>query len=166
MAKEKVITYSENDRAIVNALNGSEGMTFAELKEATGLNLVAGHISSALRKHLIKKVGTVEVSRPTTRTVSTYIFKDADIKENEKGKPYNYTDSEREVLNAAGNMEGEFTLAQLAEAMGLEKLSSGRINSLVKKGNIVKGNGAEVEAFAKSEVGVYAIDTIPTDFNN
>lgn len=164
MAKEKVITYSETDRAIVSALNGSEGMTFAELKDATGMNLVAGHISSALRKHLIKKVGSVEIQRPVTRTVSTYCYSDSDIKENEKGKAYNYTDGEREVLDAASKMDGEFTLAQLASAMGLEKLSSGRINSLVKKGNITKGNGAEVESFSKSEVGVYAIDSIPSDF--
>lgn len=164
MTKEKVITYSETDRAIVGALNGSEGMTFAELKDATGMNLVAGHISSALRKNLIKKVGTVEVQRPVSRTVSTYRYVDSDVKENEKGKAYNYTDSEREVLNAAAKMDGEFTLAQLASAMGLEKLSSGRINSLVKKGNIAKGDGAEVESFTKSEVGVYAIDTIPSDF--
>lgn len=164
MAKEKVITYSETDRAIVSALNGSEGMTFAELKDATGLALVAGHISSALRKHLIKKVGSVEIQRPVTRTVSTYCYSDSDIKENEKGKAYNYTDGEREVLDAASRMNGEFTLAQLASAMGLEKLSSGRINSLVKKGNITKGNGAEVESFSKSEVGVYAIDSIPSDF--
>jgi serine protease inhibitor len=164
MAKEKVITYSETDRAIVSALNGSEGMTFAALKDATGMNLVAGHISSALRKHLIKKVGSVEIQRPVTRTVSTYCYADSDIKENEKGKAYNYTDGEREVLDAASKMDGEFTLAQLASAMGLEKLSSGRINSLVKKGNITKGNGAEVESFSKSEVGVYAIDSIPSDF--
>lgn len=164
MAKEKVITYSETDRAIVSALNGSEGMTFAALKDATGMNLVAGHISSALRKHLIKKVGSVEIQRPVTRTVSTYCYSDSDIKENEKGKAYNYTDGEREVLDAASKMDGEFTLTQLASAMGLEKLSSGRINSLVKKGNITKGNGAEVESFSKSEVGVYAIDSIPSDF--
>lgn len=164
MTKEKVITYSETDRAIVGALNGSEGMTFAALKDVTGMNLVAGHISSALRKHLIKKVGSVEIQRPVTRTVSTYCYSDSDIKENEKGKAYNYTDGEREVLDAASKVDGEFTLAQLASAMGLEKLSSGRINSLVKKGNITKGNGAEVESFSKSEVGVYAIDSIPSDF--
>lgn len=164
MTKEKVITYSETDRAIVGALNGSEGMTFAALKDVTGMNLVAGHISSALRKHLIKKVGSVEIQRPVTRTVSTYCYVDSDIKENEKGKAYNYTDGEREVLDAASKVDGEFTLAQLASAMGLEKLSSGRINSLVKKGNITKGNGAEVESFSKSEVGVYAIDSIPSDF--
>lgn len=164
MTKEKVITYSETDRAIVGALNGSEGMTFAALKDVTGMKLVAGHISSALRKHLIKKVGSAEIQRPVTRTVSTYCYSDSDIKENEKGKAYNYTDGEREVLDAASKVDGEFTLAQLASVMGLEKLSSGRINSLVKKGNITKGNGAEVESFSKSEVGVYAIDSIPSDF--
>lgn len=164
MAKEKVITYSETDRAIVSALNGSEGMTFAEIKDASGMNLVAGHLSSALRKHLIKRVGSVEVKRPVPRPVSTYCYADSDIKENKKGKAYNYTDGEREVLDAASKMDGEFTLAQLASAMGLEKLSSGRINSLVKKGNITKGNGTEVESFSKGEVGVYVIDSIPSDF--
>ena len=37
MTKEKQTNYTENDRAIVNALKGAEGpMTLAQINEATG----------------------------------------------------------------------------------------------------------------------------------
>lgn len=164
MSKEKVINYTENDHALVNALRDSEGMTLAELREATGLDLKAGHITSAMKKGLIVKVGEREVIRPTTREVSTYIYVDSDVRNNEKGKAYNYTEGELKVLGAASGIDSPFTLAELAVAMGLEKLSSGSINGLVKKGNIAKGDPREIEASAKSTVGVYGIGNIPTDF--
>ena len=51
MSKQpKPVTYNDNDRAIVNALRDSEGMTLAELNEATGLHLVSGNLVSAMKK--------------------------------------------------------------------------------------------------------------------
>lgn len=155
MSKEaKPVVYNDNDRAIVSALKGTEGLTLAEINEATGLHLVSGNIVSAMKKGLIGPVGEKEIARPTKRTVSTYIFQDADARMN-GDKPFNYTENEKNVLAAAASIEGEFTLSDLAAAMGLEKLSSGSINGLVKKGNIAKGEGREVEGTSKSTVKIY-----------
>ena len=160
----KPVTYNDNDRAIVNALRDSEGMTIAEINEATGLNLVSGNIVSAMKKGLIAKIGEREIMRPTTRKVSTYIYVDSDVRTGANGKAYNYTEGELKVLAAAAGIDSPFTLAELASAMGLEKLSSGSINGLVKKGNITKGDEREIEALAKSTVGVYGfVKDIPAD---
>lgn len=160
----KPVVYNDNDRAIVNALRDSEGMTIAEINEATGLSLVSGNIVSAMKKGLIAKIGEKEIVRPTTRKVSTYIYVDSDVRMGANGKAYNYTEGELKVLGAASQIDSPFTLAELASAMGLEKLSSGSINGLVKKGNITKGDEREVEASAKSTVGVYGfLKDIPAD---
>ena len=160
----KPVTYNDNDRAIVNALRDSEGMTLAELNEATGLHLVSGNLVSAMKKGLIAKIGERDITRPTTRKVSTYIYVDSDVRIGANGKAYNYTEGEVKVLEAASHIDSPFTLAELADAMGLEKLSSGSINGLVKKGNIQKGDEREVEAFAKSTVGIYGfVKDIPAD---
>lgn len=154
MAKERKITYSENDRAIVNALRDSEGMTLVELREATGLDLKPAHITHALTSGLIEKIGEKETFKEGVRSVNTYAYVDSEIRMN-GDKPFNYTDNEKGVLAAAAGIEGDFTLADLAAAMGIEKLSSGSINGLVKKGNIAKAGQREVPSLSKSKVGVY-----------
>lgn len=155
MAKETKIVYTDNDRAIVSALKGTEGLTLAELSEATGLELKPGHVVSAMKKGLIASIGEREVIRPSVRKVYTYNYVDGDIHSGENGKAYNYTDNEKAVLAASAGIDSPFTLADLAKAMGLEKLSSGSINGLVKKGNISKGDMVEVPAESKSTVKVY-----------
>jgi hypothetical protein len=165
MSKEiKKITYTENDRAIVDALRNSEGMTLAELREATGIDLKPGHVVSAIKKGLIASIGEREVLRPATREVSTYVYVNSDVATNAKGVACNYSENETAVLNAAKGIEGAFTLAELADAMGLEKLSSGSINGLVKKGNIAKGDMREIETTSKSKVKVYGfVAEIPAE---
>lgn len=163
MAKQTKIVYTDNDRAIVNALKGTDGLTLAELN-ATGLELKSGHIVSAMKKGLIEAIGEREVIRPTTRKVSTYNYVDSDVHMGENGKAFNYTDNEKNVLGFASQIDSPFTLARLAEAMGVEKLSSGSINGLVKKGNITKGDMVEVPAESKSTVKVYGfVNDIPAD---
>lgn len=154
MSKQKEIVYTENDRAIVSALKGGD-MTLAQLREATGLDLKPGHITSAMKKGLICSSGEVEVQRPTSREVSTYNFVSAEAFSN-GDKPFNYTDGEKEILAAAAGIDSPFTLADLAKAMGREKVYSGSINGLVKKGNISKGEPVEVPAISKSTVKVYS----------
>lgn len=165
MPKTNKIVYTDNDRAIVNALKNTEnGMTLAEINEATGLEIKSGHIVSAMKKGLIASIGEREVTRPSTRKVSTYNFVTADAQNRENGKAYDYTDGEKNVLSVAGGIDSPFTLADLAKAMGVEKLSSGSINSLVRKGNISKGDQVEVPAVAKSTVKVYGfVADIPVD---
>lgn len=160
----KPVTYNDNDRAIVNALKGTEGLTLAEINEATGLKLVSGNIVSAMKKGLIASEGEKEVERPVIRQVSTYSYVNSEILVGANGKPYNYTDGERTILAAASGIEGDFTLADLAKAMNVEKLSSGSINGLVKKGNIAKAGTRDVESTAKSTVKVYVFKMdIPAD---
>ncbi len=158
MAKEKKIVYTANDIAVVKALENQPNQTLAQLNESTGLKLVAGHIVSAMRKGLIAPSGQTEVSKPAFRKVNTYSFVTADPIARPDGKGnYNYTDSEAEVLKAAASMNGRFTLEELAGAMKLEKLSSGRINGLVKKGNIAKGDQVELASIKVSTVNTYAL---------
>lgn len=158
MAKEKKIVYTANDIAIVKALEAQPNQTLAQLNESTGLKLVAGHIVGAMRKGLIAPSGQVEVNKPATRKVNTYTFVTADPIANPNGKGnYNYTDGEAEVLKAAATFDGRFTLEELASTMNLEKLSSGRINGLVKKGNIAKGDQVELASIKVSTVNTYAL---------
>ena len=158
--KAKPITYNDNDRAIVNALKGAEnGLTLTEINETSplGLRLVSGNIVSAMKKGLIAATGEKEVERPTTRSVSTYKFVTDEVLNSATGKPFNYTDNEKSVLGAAKGIEAEdFTLAELAAAMNIEKLSSGSINGLVKKGNIAKAGSREVAGVTKTTVKVYS----------
>lgn len=160
----KPTSYTVNDRAIVDALrNAPEGLTLAGLCEATGLELKPGHVVSAMRKGLIASISEVTVERPGTREVSTYNFATADVLSN-GDKPFNYTDGEKEVLKVAATINSPFTLADLATAMGLEKLTSGRINGLVKKGNITKGDMVEVPTTVKASAKVYGyVKDIPAD---
>jgi hypothetical protein len=160
----KPTSYTANDRAIVDALrNAPEGLTLAGLCEATGLELKPGHVVSAMKKGLIASIGEVTVERPGTREVSTYNFVTADVLTN-GDKPFNYTDGEKEVLAAAAGIDSPFTLADLATAMNLDRLTSGRINGLVKKGNITKGDMIEVPTTVKASAKVYGyVKDIPAD---
>ena len=153
----KTITYSANDRAIVTALkNAPEGLTLAQICEVTGLEIKPGHITGAKTKGLIETIGEVEITKPGKRKVSTYSLVTVEPLSNPDGKPFNYTDSEKAILNAAATFEGSFTLAELAAAMGLEKLSAGNISGLVRtKGNIAKGEQVVVPCDTKSTVKVY-----------
>ena len=158
MSKEKKpIVYTDMDKAIVSAFVGVESMTLADMKDATGKDIKPGHLTSAKNKGLIETVGEAFVEKDRVKEVASYTFVTADVLNKEDGKPANYTDSEKEVLAVASKLEGAFTLADLADAMGVEKLSSGRINGLVGKGNIAKGEPVEVPTKVKSKVKVYAL---------
>lgn len=164
MAKQKQITYTENDRAIVNALKGAESpMTLAQIKETTGLNLVAGHIVSAMRKGLIAKDGEVAVEKMGSRKVYTYNFVTAEVMNKPDGKPFDYSDKEQEILVAAAKMDGAFTLTALSEMVG-HRVVSGSTNGLIKKGNLTRGEQVEIPCKVKTTVATYVfVKDIPTD---
>ena len=158
--------YSKNDVAIVNALKGAEdGLTLAEINAKTGLNLKPGNITGTSRKGLIEVIGERDSFRPSKRKVSLYTFVTAEPLKNDEGKVYNYTDNEKLVLNAAATFEGPFSLADLAVVMNKERMSSGSINGLVKKHNILKTEVMrEVPTTVKKPVNVYAfVKDIPAD---
>ena len=155
----KPVTYGDNDRKVAAALANGGEMTLAEINEATGLTLVAGNIVSMIKKHVIRTVGEREIVRESKGHVGTYSYAHSDL-----GSKKAFTDGEAEVLRIASSIEGSFTLAELATAMGLEKIGSGRINGLVKNGNLVKGEDREVIRYSKGVNKTYALDQgVPVD---
>lgn len=167
--KANTVTYTVNDRAIVDALKGADHpMTLAEINAVTGLApLKPGSMTAAIRKGLITKGEEIKVKRPAKREVSTYSFVTADaLKGGKDGKAFNYTSSETNILAAAAAMpskDASFTLAELSAACGFE-VKSGNINSLVKKGNLAKVGTRKVdcESTAKVNTYVFAAD-VPAD---
>lgn len=160
MAKEKQIVYTEKDRAIVSALQGEvNGLTIAEVNEKTGMDLKPGSFSNAIKKGLIVRVGEREVERMGTREVSAYELITDEVNKGEDGKEFNYSDSEKAIMGVLKGATEPMTLAQIAEALGVEKLSSGAINALVnKKGNVRNVGKIKVQALVKgAPVGVYAV---------
>ena len=166
MSKAKTV-YNANDQLIVATLKGaSEGMTLAEFNAATGKDLKAGSFTSAIKKGLIEAIGDREIVRSAKAKRTVYEFVTSDVLTNSKdGKAFNYTDGEKDVLKAAATIDGEFMLADLANAMNVKSLASGRINGLIMKGNIRKlDEKREVATTAKAKVKVYGFKAdIPAD---
>ena len=160
MVKERKITYNDNDRAIVAALKGAEnGLTLAELNEVTGLNLVSGNVVSTIGKGLIEAIGEREIEKASKRKVFTYRFENANGKADGKA----FTELQDAVLKAASGIEGYFTIAELGEAMNT-KVAPGVITSLVKNGNLSKGDQVEVIGIGKTKVKVYGfVADVPVD---
>lgn len=167
----KPVIFNEKDVAIYNALQSNtleRGMTFAEIKEAvlaaTGLTINSGNLVGAMRKKIVVSAGAdIDVIVKTKRKVSVYRFITDAVNQNESGKPFNYTDNEKAVLAAAKGVE-IFTLAELATAMNVERLSSGHLNALLKKGNIAKEDEVRtLEVDTKRQVATYVLgDVVPS----
>lgn len=156
---EKKIVYTEKDKAIVAALTGEDGLTIAEVNAKTGMDLKPGSFSNAIKKGLIVRIGDREVTRMGTREVSAYSLITDEVNKGADGKEFNYSDSEKAIMGVLKGAEAPMTLAQIAEVLGVEKLSSGAINSLVsKKGNVENVGKIKIQALVKgSPVGVYAV---------
>lgn len=152
----KPITYSENDRAIVGALKGTEGLTLAEICAKTGLEIKAGHIVSAKKKGLIENIGEREIFKPSTKELSTYNFVTFDHTDIVKkdGSAVEYTDAHEAILNAASSFGRPFTMAELSEKVG-SPVYAGTLTALVNRGNLSRGEKIEVPCEVKSVVKVY-----------
>lgn len=150
------INYTEKDRLIVSILKNSENdLTLAEISALAGTPIAPGTMTSAVKKGLVAKAGEKTVERLTKRTVAEYVLASADAKLNEKGKPVNYTDNEKKIIEVLGKAEAPMTLAEIAVALGVEKLTSGSINGLVKKDNVTKVGDRTVEVMSKAKVSTY-----------
>lgn len=59
MAKEKVVNYSETEKAIVNALANADGkaLTLAEISNEVGKELKSGNINALVKKGNVEVVG-------------------------------------------------------------------------------------------------------------
>lgn len=163
---EKKITYNEKDKLIVKVLKDADTpMTLAEICDAAGTNIEAASITRAVNKGLVEVAGKVDVKRPAKREVESYtLITDEELKR-EDGKAFNYTDGEKQIMAVLKNAEAPMTLAEIADALGLEKLSSGAINGLTnKKGNVAKAGKVtrEVMAVAKGRLTYVFKADIPT----
>ena len=97
MSTQKPIVFNEKDRAVVAALAARpEGLTLAELREATGMELVAGNVSSMMKKQLIAAIGERTVEKEVESTVSTYTVITLEPTKNEKGAENTYTEKQAE----------------------------------------------------------------------
>ena len=157
----KEIKYTEKDKLIVANLTGE--MTLTELNAAIKANdenadeLKIGSVTSAIRKGFVEVAGEKEATGKTNREVCTYEFVTKEALKNTDGKDFNYTDGEKEILGVLENTEGALALAEIATALGKDKLGSGSINGLVKKGNVIKAGTKSVAATTKRVVKTYRL---------
>ena len=148
--KQSKFTVNDNDRLIVSALRGTDGLTIAEVNEKLGSALLPIHFNHAKTGGLpihfnhaktggfIEAVGQKEIVKQRPSKVCVYYYINSDIATDAKGNPCNYSDSQNAILAAAAGMEGDFILSELADAMGIEKVAPGSVTSLVNRGNLGK----------------------------
>ena len=157
--KEKQIKFSEKDRAIVSILKNSEtDLTLAEISLAYGEKVAPGTITSLINKGVVGKSSEKRtVFRPSKRNVNVYVLVTAEPQQTDKGKVANYSDGEKRIMDILGAPEHAdgLTLAEIAAILGVEKLSSGAINGLVKKGNVASAGLREVVVMSSAEVLAY-----------
>lgn len=147
------IKINENDKIIMKALkNGS--LTLSEINAAMGTNLKSGHINAAINKGLIAAEDK-QVQRISKAKRSTYILVNSNETLDSNGKTNKYSDTEKWIL--ANHKDAEpITLAALGELLG-HRIYSGTINSLVKKGNYIKGNDIMVNVTTRVTVHTYKL---------
>lgn len=75
-----------------------------------------------------------------------------------KEKVVSYNERETAIVNfLEANSDRSFTLAELSDALGFA-VASGTIVSLMKKGNVIKGDDREVQYMATKTVGSYSFN--------
>ena len=159
----KTIKYTENDKLIVANLTGE--MTLADLNAAIKANdenakeIKIGSVNSAIRKGFVEVAGEREIITPLKKgnERTTYAFVTKEVLKNAEGKDFNYTDGEKEILGVLENTEDALALAEIAAALGKDKLGSGSINGLVKKGNVIKAGTKRMAGTTKRTVKTYVL---------
>ena len=155
--------FTKMNQIIVDILKQyPDGLTLAEISEKTGVEVKSGHMKSTGDKGLIEVIGEREVEKISKgkRTVYRAVSFEPQLKD---GKQVNYTDSEKQILEAIKGFEGDFTLADIGNALN-RKLTSGHVSGLEKKGNIEKNGEIQVPVKVKRSVNVYGfVADIPSD---
>lgn len=132
-----------------------EALTLLEINSRLGMNLKSGSITGAIRAGYIAKIGEAKVGRETSAKVAVYKFVNANINSNKQGKPYNYSDLDRQILDYAADVDS-FTSDAISAAMDT-KLPANALSVLVRKGNLAKVGETTVTRMATSKVGLYDI---------
>lgn len=154
MAESK-FKYNDIDRAIVDALRGTDGLTLAEICEKTGLDIKAIQVVHAMNGKLVESIGEREIERPATKTAQVYnfvTFEHSQVAKKDGTLP-EYSEGQEAILNAASSL-GSFTMAQLSEKLGCP-VYAGTLTTLVNRGNLSKGDKIEIEYMKPSKVKVF-----------
>ena len=149
--------WSDAAKSVVRALAASDRpLSIAEMNAVSDVKILSGHISGLVKQGIILNAGTTIVNIPSKRKAGLYVFNTDEVKINlTSGKPYNYSDAEKDILNAfEGREDVPMTLAQISELVG-RNLTSGNINGLVTKGNISFIGRIDVPCIVKKEVKTY-----------
>ena len=147
---------TQNYQLIADTISeAGEALTLLEINSRLGMNLKSGTITGAIRAGYIAKIGEQKVARETSAKVAVYQFVNANINSNKQGKPYNYSDLERQILDYAADVDS-FTSDAISAAMDT-KLPANALSVLVRKGNLAKVGETTVTRMATSKVGLYDI---------
>ena len=132
----KNVKMNDTRIAIINALKASkEPMTLAQIAKAIGVEKVStGTTNAMVSTGMIKKADTIEVDKEAVREVCTYTIGKTELK-NTKLTP---TKIRTDIIDTLRAAKSPLSLAQIAEALGVEKVSSGTTNAMVKAGVIEK----------------------------
>lgn len=152
----KNVKMNDTRIAIINALKASkEPMTLAQIAKAIGVEKVStGTTNAMVSTGMIKKADTIEVDKEAVREVCTYTIGKTALKDT-KLTPTKIRTDIVDTLRAA---KSPLSLAQIAEALGVEKVSSGTTNAMVKAGVIEKTDKTVcVIAHRKAPVTRYVI---------
>lgn len=159
MAKENKAQTNPIYGEILEVLGRAEApMTLAEIGEALGKEVKSGHIVFLMRNGSVVVDEPRDIEKPATKEVSTYVFVNDTIATKADGKPYNYSETEMAILKVLGDASVPMTLADIAAALGVEKLSSGSINALVnRKHNVAKGEPVELPCTKTVKINTYRL---------
>ena len=109
MSTQKPIVFNEKDRAVVAALAARpEGLTLAELREVTGMELVAGNVSSMMKKQLIAAIGerTVEKEVESNESIEIPEEKEVIVYWTPNGKSYHMKNTCRTLARSKVILSG------------------------------------------------------------
>lgn len=154
------ITLSENAKVALSILKGSDkALTLAEISEKAGFKVQPGTMTGLIKNGLVEKGDKVTLEKAGTKEVSSFVFVTDEVGTNDKGEAYNYSDTEKAIIDALKNAGKAMTLAEISEVVGFA-VKPGNITSLVnRKGNLAKGDMVEVPTIEKSEVNTYVFVT-------
>lgn len=141
------MNFNDNDKNIYAVLKAATApLSFNQINEAVqlagGKPIKIAQLTSAVKKGVAAKRGSLTTTEQKARKVTYYSFITAEPQLNPKtGKEFTLTDSEKGILDAisgaADFSKDAFTLGDLSALVG-RKLFSGNILGLVRKGNIEK----------------------------
>lgn len=149
------VTMNETRVAVLAVLrNATKPMTLAEIANAMGVEKVAtGTTNAMLTAGYIAKGEKVKVAATGKRSVNTYMY---------GGEPAANTkvvmnDTRVAILNTLRNAAAPMTLAEIATAIGMEKLNPGVITPMLNAETVKAAGTTMVATKTTKTVDTYTI---------